>query len=119
MGSLVSGQVCLVRGMVFCSWVVSSGTSYSVADEALVVLNVFGALGGGEIDPIYLHCHWIFGSFLWSRVGGDVAVVSSQFLHTVVGIKELSCFMEPDFVASQFFKEGSHFEGYVGGDCFS
>ena len=70
MGSLVSGEICSVRGPVLGSQMVSSGASHFVANETFVVLDVFSMLGGGEIDPIYVHCHRVLSVFLGAR--GDI-----------------------------------------------
>ena len=66
MGSLISRGVSSIRSLIFCSWMVPGGTSYSVTDQTFVVSDVFGALGGGEVDSIYVHCHGVFGGLLGS-----------------------------------------------------
>ena len=77
MGSLVSREVRSVGRFVSCSQVVSGGTPYSVADETFVVSDMFGALGGGEVDSVYIHCHGIFGGLFGSRVSGGVSLSAS------------------------------------------
>ena len=61
---------------------VPSGASYFVADETFVVSDVFGALGGGEVDSVYVHCHRVFGGLFGSGVSGGVSLSASQFLHS-------------------------------------
>ena len=63
MWSLISRKVHLIGRSVFDSQMVSGRASYLVANETLVVSDMFGALGGGEVDPVYVHCHWVFGLF--------------------------------------------------------
>ena len=72
----------MVGGFVFDPWVVSGGTSYSMADEAFVVPNMFGVLGGEEIDLIHVHSHRVFDGLLGSRVGGSISLSTPQFLHS-------------------------------------
>ena len=91
MGSLVAGEISPVGGLVFGSWVVPSGASHFMADETFVVSDVFGALGGGEVDSIHIHCHRVLSSFFgprWDKTGPF-----SWFLHAEGGIVELSCFV--------------------------
>ena len=76
MGSLVLREVGSVGSLISCSRVVSSGTSYFVADETFVVSDMFGAVGGGEVDTVYVNCHGVFGLF-GSRVSGGVSLSAS------------------------------------------
>ena len=78
----MSWEIRPVGRFVLDSQVVSSGAPYSVTDEAFVVLDMFGMLGGGEVDSVYIHSHGIFGGFFWSRVGRGVALSTPQFLHS-------------------------------------
>ena len=77
MGSLVLWKIRSVGGAVFGSWVVPSGTSHFVTDETFVVLDMFGTLGGSEIDSIHVHCHGVSGGFLGSRGSGNVVGFSA------------------------------------------
>ena len=77
MGSLVSGEVRSVGSLISCSRVVPGGASYFVTDETFVVSDVFGALGGGEIDPVHVHCHGVFGGLFGSGVSGGVSLSAS------------------------------------------
>ena len=77
MGSLVSREICSVGRFISRSWMVSGGASYSVTNETFVVSNVFGALGGGEVDSVYIHCHRVSGGLLGSRVSGGVSLSAS------------------------------------------
>ena len=77
MGPLVSRDIRPVGRFVFDSRVVSGGTPYSVTDETFVVSDMFGALGGGEVDSVYVHCHGIFGGLFGSRVSGGVSLSAS------------------------------------------
>ena len=61
MGPLVSREIRSVGRFVLCSRVISGRAPYSVANETFVVSDMFGALGGGEVDSVYVHCHGIFG----------------------------------------------------------
>ena len=81
MWSLVSREVRSVGRFVSDPRVISGGTSHLMADEAFVVSDVFGALGGGEVDLIYVHCHGILGGLFWSGVGRGVTLPASEFLH--------------------------------------
>ena len=83
----------MVGSLIFCSRMVPSGTSYSVADETFVVSDVFGALGGGEVDSVYVHCHGVFGRPSGSGVSGGVSLSASEFLHSQGGVEELASFM--------------------------
>ena len=77
MQSLVSWEVHSVGGFALDPRVVPSGASYSVADETFVVLDVFGALGGGEVDSVYIHCHRVFSGLFRSCVGGGIPLPTS------------------------------------------
>ena len=77
MRPLVSREVGSVGSLVFCSRMIPGGTSYSMTNETFVVSNVFGALGGGEVDSVYVHCHGIFGGSFGSRVSGGVPLSAS------------------------------------------
>ena len=66
MWSLVAREVGSIGGFILCPRVIPSGTSYSVANETFVVSDVFGALGGGEVDSVYVHCHGVFGGLFRS-----------------------------------------------------
>ena len=77
MGSLVPRGVSSVGRLVFCSRMVPGGASYSVTNETFVVPNVFGALGGGEVDSVYVHCHGISSGLFGSRVSGSVSLSAS------------------------------------------
>ena len=74
MGSLVPRGVRSIGSLIFCSQMIPSGASYSVADETFVVSDVFGALGGGEVDSVYVHCHGVSVGLFGSRVGGGVSL---------------------------------------------
>ena len=74
MGSLISREVRSVRGFVFHPWVVSGGTPYTVANETFVVSDMFGALGGGEVDSVYVHCHGVSSGLFGSGVSGGVSL---------------------------------------------
>ena len=72
MGSLVAGEISPVGGLVFGSQVVPSGAFHFMADETFVVLDVFGVLGGGEVDSIHIHCHRVSSGFFgprWDETG--------------------------------------------------
>ena len=77
MGPLVSREICSIGRFGSCSRVISGGAPYSVADETFVVSDVFGALGGGEVDSVYVHCHGIFGGLFGPRVSGGVSLSAS------------------------------------------
>ena len=77
MGPLVSREVGSVGSFVFCSWMVPGGTSYPMTDETFVVSDVFGALSGGEVDSVYVHCHGILGRLFGSWVSGGVSLSAS------------------------------------------
>ena len=74
MRPLVSREIRSVGGFVFDSRMVPSGASYSAADETFVVLDMFGALGGREIDSIHVHCHGVFGGLFRSGVSRCVSL---------------------------------------------
>ena len=48
-----------------------------MTDETFVVSDMFGALGGGEVDSVYIHRHGIFGGLSRSRVSGGVSLSAS------------------------------------------
>ena len=72
--SLVSGEIRAIGRFVFDSRMVPSQASYLVADETFVVSDVFGALGGGEIDSVHVHCHRVFSGLFGFSVGGGVSL---------------------------------------------
>ena len=65
-GSLVLGEIGLIGGPVFGPWMIPSGTSHFVADEAFIVSDVFSTLGGGEVDSVYIHCHGVSSNLFGS-----------------------------------------------------
>ena len=77
MGPLVSREVRSIGRFVLCSQVVSSRAPYFVTDETFVVSDVFGALSGGEVDSVYVHCHGISDGLFGSGVGGGVSLSAS------------------------------------------
>ena len=74
---LVSGLVGFDGCAPFRSRMVPGGTFDSVADETFIVLDVFGSLDQGEIDPVDVHGHRIPGIFPGSCGGGNVVGSSS------------------------------------------
>ena len=77
MGPLVSREICPVGRFALRSRVVAGGTPYSMTDETFVVSDVFGALGGGEVDSVYIHCHGVFGGLFGPRVSRGVSLSAS------------------------------------------
>ena len=71
-GALVSGEVGFGQVTLPSSRMISSGASYFVANETFVVSDVFGSLGGCEVNAVYVHCHRIFGGFPGSGEGNIV-----------------------------------------------